>query len=77
MTTSTNPARKTKSAIVTRLLRRAKGATIADITVATDWKPHSARAFLSTLRKKDHEIIREERKSGELAHRLNKSPCAK
>lgn len=34
------------------LLRRDAGASLADITAATGWLPHSARAALTGLRKK-------------------------
>ena len=34
------------------LLKREIGATLTDITGATDWLPHSARAMLTGLRKK-------------------------
>jgi len=36
-----------KKAIVLELLRRAEGATLADIQSATGWQPHSVRGFLS------------------------------
>lgn len=75
--TETPPVRETKSAIVIGLLRWIKGATIDDITAATAWQPHSARAFLSGLRKKGYEIVREERKSGKIAYRIVKTPSAK
>jgi len=34
------------------LLQRQDGASLADITAATGWLPHSARAALTGLRKK-------------------------
>ena len=34
------------------LLRRENGASLADITAATGWQPHSGRAALTGLRKK-------------------------
>jgi len=37
----------TKGAIILELLRRKQGATLADLTKATRWKPHSVRGFLS------------------------------
>ncbi|MGI4876320.1 MAG: DUF3489 domain-containing protein [Janthinobacterium lividum] len=60
----------TKSASVIKLLQRARGATSLELTAATDWQPHSVRAFLSGLRKKGRPLVREPRKSGELAYRL-------
>lgn len=59
-----------KSDAVARLLRRAKGATIAEMQDATSWQPHSVRAFLSGLRKKGSVVSKEQRKSGETAYRL-------
>lgn len=61
-----------KSDTVQKLLGRAKGASIAEITAATSWQPHSARAFLTGLRKKDITIMRESRKDGETAYRITK-----
>lgn len=37
----------TKQNIVLAMLRRQDGTSIAEICAATDWKAHSARAFLS------------------------------
>ena len=59
-----------KSAAVVRLLTRARGATIAEIQAATDWQPHSVRAYLSGLRKAGRPLDKEERKSGETSYRL-------
>jgi hypothetical protein len=42
-----------KTATILDLLRRAKGATLAEIMEATSWQPHSCRGFISgTLGKK-------------------------
>lgn len=70
-----NAAGKTKSAIVTRLLSREKGATIAELTKATSWQPHSCRAFLTGLRKKGHAITREDR-DGVTAYRMTAAPTS-
>lgn len=69
---ATEPKAKgpSKSDTVQKLLGRAKGASIAEITAATGWQPHSARAFLTGLRKKDITILRESRKDGETAYRI-------
>lgn len=58
------------SAIAKKLLARARGATIAEIQAATGWQPHSARAFLSGLRKAGRSLVKEERKSGETSYRM-------
>jgi len=36
-----------KGAKIVELLRRKEGATLADLTKATGWQPHSVRGFLS------------------------------
>jgi len=50
-TASAEPApgalKVTKQDLVLIMLRRQDGASIAEICEATDWKAHSARAFLS------------------------------
>lgn len=63
-------AAPTKSVIVIKLLSRTRGATPHELTAATDWQPHSVRAFLSGLRKQGRTIVREARKSGEFAYRI-------
>ena len=42
---------QTRSDQLLALLRRDNGASLADITAATKWLPHTARAALSGLRK--------------------------
>ena len=43
----------TKSQILIALLKRPKGASIAELAKAADWQAHSVRGFLSgTLKKK-------------------------
>lgn len=59
-----------KSATINRLLSRTKGATVAELVTATDWQPHSVRAYFSGLRKKGHNLVREQRKGGEQAYRI-------
>ena len=65
-----------KSDTVIKLLLRAKGATPIELIAATDWLPHSLRAFLSGLRKKGRTIVREERKAGGYAYRIVGAPPA-
>ena len=49
----------TKQALLLKLLRRPKGASIADLMGATGWQAHSVRAALSGLRKRDVVVLRE------------------
>ncbi|MGB3806564.1 MAG: DUF3489 domain-containing protein [Erythrobacter sp.] len=64
---------KSKSAIVEQLLRRRHGVSLTELTDATGWKPHSARAFLSGLRKKGARIQRETLKTKGTVYRIEKS----
>ena len=50
--------RTTKMNLVLELLRREGGAPLNSITEATGWLPHTARAALTGLRKKGHEVTR-------------------
>ena len=63
-----------KSATVIKLLLRARGATPVELSAATAWQAHSVRAFLSGLRKQGRVIVRDARKSGELAYRITAVP---
>ncbi len=51
-------ARRTKADTILDLVQRPTGASIAELTKATGWQPHSVRAALTGLRKKDHEVVR-------------------
>lgn len=53
------PATSSKIGIVIDLLRRPNGASLAELTGATGWLPHTVRAALTGLRRKGHVIIRE------------------
>lgn len=72
MTASTKP--RTKAAMVTRLLSRDKGVTLDEIAKATDWKPHSCRAFLTGMRKKAR-VLRQERPDGATSYRTVQEPA--
>lgn len=52
---------ETKITKVLALMGREQGATLDELTAATDWQPHSARAALTGLRKKGHAIDRSKR----------------
>ena len=71
---TTNPKTQTKSAAVTALLNRGKGATLAEICKTTQWQTHSARAFLTGLRKKGFVITREQHGGEGTAYRITQTP---
>ena len=50
-------ARANKKAEVVAMMKRAKGATLADIMRATGWQPHTVRGFVSILASKGGEKI--------------------
>ena len=60
---------QSKSAVVTRMLSRGTGATIAELVKATSWKEHSCRAFLTGIRKTST-LLKEQRPDGSTAYRL-------
>ena len=58
---ATPPARSTKTGQVLALLRRAKGATLAELVEATCWLPHTTRAALTCPRTKGHMLDKTKR----------------
>ena len=67
------PAKITKTDSVIRLLRRASGATIAQLQKATGWQPHSVRAALTGLRKKGNDVLRDKNAKGVSFYRITKA----
>jgi hypothetical protein len=72
MAASSKP--QTKSATVTRLLSREKGATLDEIAKATEWTPHSCRAFLTGVRQTAR-VVRQERPDGATSYRIVLEPA--
>ncbi|WP_379554573.1 DUF3489 domain-containing protein [Qipengyuania sp. DGS5-3] len=70
MTTIKKTKRRTKSAMIARMLNRAKGATLTEIQRATGWKPHSCRAFLSGVRKQGSVLVKEVRPDGSITYKI-------
>ena len=58
------PAKPTKTATILKLLRRPRGASVAEIQKAVGWKDHSIRAALTALRKKGHDVVRDQSDAG-------------
>jgi hypothetical protein len=68
------PRHGSKLALVIELLRRADGATIADLTQATGWLPHTTRAALTGLRKRRYAVIRDRLAAGNSVYRISGTP---
>jgi len=69
-TAEASPKRANKSATVLAMLRRPEGATLEQLVVATGWLPHTARAALTGLKKKGHEISSEKPTGGVRTYRV-------
>lgn len=63
------PVKKTTKIVgLIAMLRRSKGATLAEIVDATGWQSHSARAGLTGLKKKGHVIEKSKRNDVTIYH---------
>jgi hypothetical protein len=58
ITADADQSRPTKIGAILALLQRAEGATLSELTDATGWQKHTARAALTSLKKKGHTIER-------------------
>jgi hypothetical protein len=58
------PRSGSKQALLIAMLSRDEGASIAEISTAFGWLPHTARAALTSLRHKGHELAREAGEGG-------------
>ena len=56
--------RPTKIDTVLKMLRRDKGASIAQLQKATGWQPHSVRAALTGLRNQKIGVVRSKDEAG-------------
>ena len=55
------------------MMKRAKGATLAEIIAATDWQPHTVRGFVSILGNKGGEKIESSKNAaGERTYKIAK-----
>ena len=68
--------RQTKAAQFEALLARKSGVTLDQMCEATGWQAHSCRAFMSGLRKKGQDIVRETGKAGKSTYRFGSANCA-
>jgi hypothetical protein len=70
---ASKPNRANKKAEVIALMKRAKGATLAEIMKATGWQAHTVRGFVSLLGSKGGEMIESSKSdAGERAYRIAK-----
>lgn len=75
MTKTAKIAAKTKSEIPTKyqqvvaLLSREGGATLDEMATLANWQPHSTRAFLTGLKKKEN-VIESEKVDGVRRYRI-------
>ena len=62
-----------KKAEVIAMMKRAKGATLAEIMKATGWQPHTVRGFVSILGSKGGETIESSKNAaGERTYKIGK-----
>ena len=59
----------TKINTVVKLISRKSGATIEQIEKATNWQPHTIRAAISRLRKRDMTVLLTEAPKGGKAYK--------
>jgi hypothetical protein len=71
-----NPRDGTKLSSVVKLLQRKNGASIAELTNATGWLPHTTRAALTGLRKRGFDVEKE-RRGEKASYRLVSQPAGK
>jgi hypothetical protein len=65
--------RANKKAEVIAMMKRAKGATLAEIMAATNWQPHTVRGFVSILGSKGGEKIESSKSAdGERTYKIAK-----
>jgi len=64
--------RANKKAEVIAMMKRAKGATLAEIMKATGWQPHTVRGFVSLLGKGGEKIDSSKNAAGERSYRIAK-----
>ena len=65
--------RSNKKAEVIAMMKRAKGATLAEIAELTGWQRHTIRGFVSILGKKgDHKIESSKNSEGERTYKITK-----
>jgi len=73
LTSKPKTDRANKKAEVIAMMKRAKGATLAEIIEATRWQPHTVRGFVSILGSKGGEKIESSKNAaGERRYKIGK-----
>lgn len=62
-----------KAALLLALLARPEGARLDELTAATGWLPHTARAALTGLRRRGHALTRDKDAQGRSTYRIGGS----
>ena len=71
---SAAPRSGSKQALIIGLLSRREGATLADLTAATGWLPHTARAALTGLRHKGYALRSSKEAGSARTYRITAPP---
>lgn len=71
-----NAKRQAKASKLEAMLARKSGVTLDQMCEATGWQAHTCRAFMSGLRKRGREIVRETGKAGKSIYRLGSANSA-
>jgi hypothetical protein len=64
------PRAGSKLALVVKMLGRVHGVSIDDLTKATDWLPHTARAVITSLRNKGYRVVTERNRDKKTIYRI-------
>lgn len=64
------PVKGTRAAQLVAMLKRKQGASLGDIVKATAWKPHTARAALTGIRKRGFTITSDKPEGKERIYRI-------
>jgi uncharacterized protein DUF3489 len=64
------PRAGSKLALVVKMLERPRGATADDLTAATSWLPHTARAVITSLRNRGYRVETERNRDHKMIYRI-------
>lgn len=67
------PVKGTRAAQLVAMLNRKQGATLVDIVKATAWKPHTARAALTGIRKRGFAVTSDKPEGKDRIYRVTET----